>query len=257
MVGFYDLSDTDNDSAVEEIISQAQDAVVLDQVSAINCSAFTDDSLLPSHLETRFRNLKSFPPTKPKPNTIAKARTFSSNLSSANPQSPNFSPPKQNPDSGYTSSHEKKSFREKTKDGSLSVSASSPPSASASASSPCSDESSMSSLFKPKQKEEGSKQNSSVRSSNSPSPPRRRGCLWFFPKKKKEEEKEKKKKKKSKQNWGDDLLSELGSFSRKEQQKMLKKAMKEEEKVSREAEKIVQWAKQASARFNLEDELSD
>ena len=87
---FYDLSDTDNDSAIEEIISQAQDAVVLDQVSTINSSAFTDDSLLPSHLETRFRNLKSFPPTKPKPNTIAKARTFSSNLSSANPQSPNF-----------------------------------------------------------------------------------------------------------------------------------------------------------------------
>ncbi|KAL2963161.1 hypothetical protein AAZX31_17G185500 [Glycine max] len=93
MMRFYDLSDTDNDSAIEEIISQAQDAVVLDQVSTINSSAFTDDSLLPSHLETRFRNLKSFPPTKPKPNTIAKARTFSSNLSSANPQSPNFSPP--------------------------------------------------------------------------------------------------------------------------------------------------------------------
>ncbi|KAL5184703.1 hypothetical protein HKD37_17G048366 [Glycine soja] len=93
MMRFYDLSDTDNDSAIEEIISQAQDAVVLDQVSTINSSAFIDDSLLPSHLETRFRNLKSFPPTKPKPNTIAKARTFSSNLSSANPQSPNFSPP--------------------------------------------------------------------------------------------------------------------------------------------------------------------
>ncbi|KAG5098328.1 hypothetical protein JHK82_048182 [Glycine max] len=93
MMRFYDLSDTDNDSAIEEIISQAQDAVVLDQVSTINSSAFTDDSLLPSHLETRFCNLKSFPPTKPKPNTIAKARTFSSNLSSANPQSPNFSPP--------------------------------------------------------------------------------------------------------------------------------------------------------------------
>jgi len=46
----------------------------------------------------------------------------------------------------------------------------------------------------------------------------------------------------------------------KEQQKILKKAMKEEEKVSREAEKIVQWAKQASSRMkasDIDDELTD
>jgi len=46
----------------------------------------------------------------------------------------------------------------------------------------------------------------------------------------------------------------------KEQQKMLKKAMKEQEKVNREAEKIVQWAKQASARMktsDIDDEHSD
>ncbi|KAJ0101805.1 hypothetical protein Patl1_04411 [Pistacia atlantica] len=47
---------------------------------------------------------------------------------------------------------------------------------------------------------------------------------------------------------------------KREQQKMLKKAMKEEEKVSREAEKIVKWAKEASMRMgihDIEDELSD
>ncbi|TKY70161.1 hypothetical protein E2542_SST06448 [Spatholobus suberectus] len=229
MVGFYDLSDTD-ESAVEEIISQAQDACVLDQLSAINCSA-TTDSLLPTHLETRFRNLKSFPPTKPKPRTFS---TLSpTNPTNTNPQSPNFSPSKQNPRAG------KEGPREKPKDGSVS----SPPFGSASASSPSSEESSM---FRPTQKD-GSKQNSV--SSNSPSPPRRRGCLWFSPKKKE--------KKKSKENWGDELLSELGSFSVKEQRRVLKKAMKEEEKVNREAEKIVQWAKSTSARMNLKDELSD
>jgi len=234
MVGFYDFSDTDNESAVEEIISQAQDACVLEQVSAINCSGITN-SVLPSHLETRFRNLKSFPPTK--------ARTIP-NPTSRNEASFNFSPSKQNPDSGYTSSHDKKGVEEKPKDGSVS----SPPF------SPSSDESSMSSIFK-SAKKEGSKQDSppSASSSPSPSPPRRRGCLWCSPKKKEQ-------KKKSKENWSDEFLSSFGSFSMKEQQKMLKKAMKEQEKVNREAEKIVQWAKQASARMktsDIDDEHSD
>lgn len=97
----------------------------------------------------------------------------------------------------------------------------------------------------------------------SPSPPRKAGCFWCSPKKDSS-------KKKSKENWGvgnvvgwdksDELLSDLGSFSSKKQQKMLKKAMKEEQKISREAEKILEWAKQTSARMNvldIEDELSD
>ncbi|CAJ1930888.1 unnamed protein product [Sphenostylis stenocarpa] len=234
MVGFYDFSDTDNESAIEEIISQAQDACILDQLSAINCSGITN-SVLPSHLETRFRNLKSFPPTKPRSIPTPSPRNHASFK---------LSPSKQNPDSGYTSSHDKKEVGEKPKDGSVS----SPPFSTSS------EESSMSSIFKPAQKD-GSKKDSPLRSSSSPSPspPRRRGCLWCSPKKKEQ-------KKKSKENWGDEFLAELGSFSMKEQQKILKKAMKEEQKVSREAEKIVQWAKQASAKMkasDIDDELSD
>lgn len=95
----------------------------------------------------------------------------------------------------------------------------------------------------------------------SPSPPRKVGCFWCSPKK----EKKSKEKKENVLGWedhggSDELLSDLGSFSRKQQQKMLKKALKEEEKISREAEKIVEWAKHASARMNvsdIEDELSD
>ncbi|XP_027362288.1 uncharacterized protein LOC113869939 [Abrus precatorius] len=227
------------DSAIEEIISQAQDACVLEELSAINCSGITH-SVLPSHLESRFRNLKSFPPTR--------STSTSTNLHN-NHQSPNFLPSKHNPHSGCASdsSNGEKGLREKPKHASLS----SPPFGSASASSPSSEESSMSSLFRPTQNDEEklSKQNSA----SSPSPPRKTGCFWCSPKKKK---------KKSKENSGanDDLLSELGSFSKKQQQKMLKKAMKEEEKISREAEKIVRWAKHASARMNIsdiEDEFSD
>lgn len=97
---------------------------------------------------------------------------------------------------------------------------------------------------------------------HSPSPPRKTGCFCCTPKKDS--------KKKSKENWtsasvlgwnnSDELLSDLGSFSSKHQQKMMKKAIKEEKKLSREAEKIVQWAKQASARMSvsgIEDDLSD
>ncbi|XP_061359882.1 uncharacterized protein LOC133303920 [Gastrolobium bilobum] len=266
MGGLCDLSDTD-ESAIEEIISQAQDACVLEQVSAINCSAITD-SALPTDLESRFRKLKSFPATKPKqiPHTL-------STLHKGNDQSPDFSPSKENPDdpklklpSGCVSSPQKKGSEAKSKHGSVSLS---PPFGSASGSSHTSEESSVSSVFKPTQKDEGKRSRqkslfSSLGSSNSlmggsPSPPRKVGFFWCSPKKEK---------KKSKENnvvvvgWdkSDELLSDFGSFSSKQQQKMLKKALKEEEKISREAEKIVEWAKHASARMNvsgIDDELSD
>ncbi|CAL1386671.1 unnamed protein product [Linum trigynum] len=103
-------------------------------------------------------------------------------------------------------------------------------------------------------------------SRDSPSPPRKPGCFWCSPKKPT--------RKKSKENWdldldwgndgGDELLSDLGIFSAKEQEKIIRKAMKEEERINKEAEKIVKWAKQASARMSYhhrteedDDGLSD
>lgn len=97
---------------------------------------------------------------------------------------------------------------------------------------------------------------------DSPSPPRKTGCFWCSPKTKSASSH-----RKSKENGGigglalnfsdDKLLSDLGSFSKRE----LKKAMKEEEKISKEAEKIVKWAKHESARMHVtgidDDELSD
>lgn len=278
MVGFTDLSDTD-ESLIDEIISQAQDSCILDQLSALNCASFTDSSL-PTHLESRFRNLKSFPPTKPNRTNTAPPPPHHS-------KAQNFSPSKETP-------HEKTCLDPKLQSGYVSspsnsldsspVKANSPGEnglkaksrhGSGSGSSHVSEESSMSSLFKPNQdKEKCLKQNPksgslcSPRSTSnsymgSPSPPRKAGCFWCSPKKDSP-------KKKIKENWGvgnvvgwdksDELLSDLGSFASKKQQKMLKKAMKEEQKISREAEKIVEWAKQASARMNvldIEDELSD
>ncbi|TKY70162.1 hypothetical protein E2542_SST06449 [Spatholobus suberectus] len=53
--------------------------------------------------------------------------------------------------------------------------------------------------------------------------------------------------------WGknDEILSDVSTFSVKEQDKRLKKALEEEERVSKEAERVVQWVKQESARIDV------
>ncbi|XP_057857596.2 uncharacterized protein LOC131066774 [Cryptomeria japonica] len=62
----------------------------------------------------------------------------------------------------------------------------------------------------------------------------------------------------------EELLTDLTSFSLKNQKKELKKAMQEEHKVNKDAEELVKWVKQASARMEVsvvddddEDFLSD
>ncbi|XP_020263691.1 uncharacterized protein LOC109839611 [Asparagus officinalis] len=59
--------------------------------------------------------------------------------------------------------------------------------------------------------------------------------------------------------WGKspEILTDFSTFSLKEQQLKLKKAMEEEEKASREAASVVEWVKQASARMDVSavDEL--
>lgn len=83
---------------------------------------------------------------------------------------------------------------------------------------------------------------------SSPSPPRQRCCLCFSPKRTQRKTK------------GDEILSELGILSLKEEHRKLKKALKEQEKMTRETEKIVKLVKKASARMNsasVDDLLSD
>lgn len=47
-----------------------------------------------------------------------------------------------------------------------------------------------------------------------------------------------------------EILSGVGSESMKESRRKLKNAWREHEKASREAEKMVKWVKQVSARIN-------
>ncbi|KAH0725059.1 hypothetical protein KY284_000924 [Solanum tuberosum] len=77
-------------------------------------------------------------------------------------------------------------------------------------------------------------------------PPAKTGCFWCSPKMGFN--------KKGKENRG----VSMGLKWAKE--KLMKKAMEKQEKINREAEKLVKWAKQASARMDvssIEEELSD
>lgn len=54
--------------------------------------------------------------------------------------------------------------------------------------------------------------------------------------------------------WGgksDEILSDMSTFSVQEQERRLKKAVKEEEMAAREAERVVKWVKQESARLDV------
>ncbi|KAL5099806.1 hypothetical protein RYX36_004133 [Vicia faba] len=58
----------------------------------------------------------------------------------------------------------------------------------------------------------------------------------------------------------DEILSDMSTFSVKEQERRLKKALEEEKKVKFEAERVVQWVKQESSRIDastIDSILSD
>ncbi|XP_057477133.1 uncharacterized protein LOC130764819 [Actinidia eriantha] len=268
MADFSFLSDSsDHESAVEELLSQAMDHSVLEQVAAINCSAFTSDSVLPTHLETRFHKLKSFPATNPKPSSSFNSHSLSLNpqfdkslsddengkkglkpklgsgsspskSSNSSPGNAIFSPLEENPDGKSVGKSKSRSglFLFPSSNAIFSPSKTNP-------------DGKLGGKLKSRSGSFLSPSDSSNLFMESPSPPQKSGCFWCSPKRvsRKKSNREK-------------FLSDLGIFSEKEQQKILKKAMKEEEKINREAEKIVKWAKQTSARMNIsdiEDELSD
>ncbi|KAE8055828.1 hypothetical protein FH972_012646 [Carpinus fangiana] len=86
----------------------------------------------------------------------------------------------------------------------------------------------------------------------SESPQRPKTCCFWFSTKKKKDEVSEGSNMREKEYWEkkDEILSDMSTFSVTEQERRLKKALKEEERVSREAERVVQWVKQESARMD-------
>ncbi|KAJ0666570.1 hypothetical protein HanPI659440_Chr17g0668281 [Helianthus annuus] len=352
MADEFSFTDSEDERAVEDVLSQALDQSVLEQIAAINCSSFSSKDNLPFDLENRFRKLKSlptattatgarFPPSKSKsfiPRSGADSVDFErvSDLKNGSDKpSPFTGDPKQRSEEysdekkGSNSRSKLKSDFRKTKsyssesspssddseqhsdrnlDEKIGTSRSKPKSSSnskkfretKSLKSKSRNDSSESSLehsdgnldekigtdsrsklksssnsrktksLKSKSRTDTWSVSSPESESRSVSPARRGiGCLWCSPKK------EKRKQGKENLNRLSSFSSSLGNdyeydveflktFSVKEQKKIMRKAMKEEEKINREAEKIVKWAKQASSRMmdvhvsgGVDDDLSD
>ncbi|OVA18400.1 hypothetical protein BVC80_1833g57 [Macleaya cordata] len=238
MGDFSFISESD-DSAVEDIIAQAIDHCVLEQVVSINSSGISD-SVLPTDLESRFRKLKSFPGAHPAAKNPPPCPKTQNELGSSISLNQFEKTPISSPHEKTGSPTPTISNRAKT--------------------SPGFDRSG--SKEKPRTGFIHSPSSSSDSSLEVSSPPRQGCCFWYSPKR----VSGKKRKETRVSGIGgldpldDEFLSDLSMFSLKEQKRKLKRAMKEQEKINREAEKIVEWAKQASARIEvsaIEDLLTD
>ena len=80
----------------------------------------------------------------------------------------------------------------------------------------------------------------------SQSPPRQVCCFWYSSKKSGH-----RKKRKSSPEVSLSNMEDVNLFSVEEQDRMLKVAMKEEERISKEAERVVNWVRQESTRMDV------
>ncbi|XP_038971509.1 uncharacterized protein LOC120104426 [Phoenix dactylifera] len=228
--------------AVDAIVSEAIDLCTLEQVAALNTSHLSDSSLLPGDLESRFRKLKSFPganPQHPQQQSRIPPRHLDQGKENI-PRSLNRCESVPNPSIDSGEPEEKKPPEE-------AETSSSPP--------PKPEAEKDSKKPEPATGFASSPSISLASPRDSPSPPRGRCCFVLSPKRVQ-------RRKGKSGDWGrsDDLLSDMGTFSMKEQRRKLKKALKEQEKASREAEKMVELVKHASARMNvaaIDELLSD
>ncbi|KAL1204966.1 hypothetical protein V5N11_016316 [Cardamine amara subsp. amara] len=307
MADFGYFSDTD-DSAVEELLSQAKELSALEQVAAINCSGFTD-STLPDDLESRFRRLKSLPAPRPDPVSSSLNRnkhlTHSKSVVAHPKEVGNFSENRRNPgkksgsvslsdeDSSIFSGNKRdlvvKSGIEKSSKAEFDSNGSGDFTDSGNESkifSPVkqtkklskekrrvvSSSSSLSSidLATPPSSDSESKSKSKSKSKSSSSswfdklsPAKIIGSIWRSPKKSSTNKKNLKSCKsfntaayssgRERNIDFDEFLSDLNAFSVEDQRKMLKKALKEQQKMRKEAAEIIKMTKKASARLDFDD----
>ncbi|EOA37770.1 hypothetical protein CARUB_v10012628mg [Capsella rubella] len=316
MADFGYFSDTD-DSAVEELVSQAKELSALEQIAAINCSGFTD-STLPDDLESRFRRLKSLPaPPRPDPVSSSSSKntnkhlTQSRSVASHHPKeddkfSGNRSNPGKKPGPVTLSDEDSSNLSRNKRD--LDLKSSSRAELVSNGSGDFSDSGNESKIFSPvkqtkkklpKEKrrivsspsssssidlatppsstdsepEKRSKSKSKSKSSSSStswfdklSPSKIIRSIWrSSPNKSSTNNKKNLKSCKSFNTAAtyssgrernidfDEFLSDLNAFPVEDQRKMLKKALKEQQKMRKEAAEIIKMAKQASARFDFDD----
>ncbi|KAK3134541.1 hypothetical protein QOZ80_6AG0550500 [Eleusine coracana subsp. coracana] len=246
-------------AAVDAILAEAADLVALEQIAKLNTAHLTDDSALPSSLESRFRKLKSLPTAPRRGSTPV--------------------PEQQHPGPGEDDPAGKKENSPPPQQQQLPP----PPVTAIPTAVRDDDDEDLERLFgggrgRPMLRE----RNRGTRNldddddgSTSPPPPRQACCFGFSPKKPTLQKTTPTKSSKKKvhgsagiggtdrgdvlgvdtKEWGDEnrrMVTEL-----KEQQRKLKQALEEQVKVSRETAKMARWVKQASARMTHTDAIDD
>ncbi|XP_010499695.1 PREDICTED: protein FAM133A-like [Camelina sativa] len=308
MADFGYFSDTD-DSAVEELVSQAKELSALEQIAAINCSGFTD-STLPDDLESRFRRLKSLPaPPRTDPVSSSSSKNTKKHLSQSKSvathhpkEDVNFSGNRRNqgkiPGSVSLSDEESSKITRNKRDLDLKSSSRAELVSNGSGdfsdsgnisetkifspvkqtrkekrrvvSSPSSSSSSSIDLATPPSTDSEPEKKSKSKSKSSSwfdklSPSKIIGSIWRSSPKKSPTNNKNLKSCKSFNTAAtyssgrernidfDEFLSDLNAFPVEDQRKMLKKALKEQQKMRKEAAAIIKMAKQASAKFDFDD----
>nr|CAD1830942.1 unnamed protein product [Ananas comosus var. bracteatus] len=224
-------------ASVDAIIAEAMDLCALEHIAALNTAHLPRDSaLLPSHLESRFRALKSFPAANngaPPPPPLHRTRSAAAPASTIEPRTPTTT----------------------GKDPAVVAGKGSKPN-------------SPSGLSPPPPIAPRSSRRGGVSPSPSPSPPRRHTsmcCFAFSPKKSAAAASSPRSGGGGGKGMGDLGIGDWESNERivaelKEQRRKLKKALQEQAKARSEAAKIVRLAKQASARmstFAIDDNDDD
>ncbi|KAL9253756.1 hypothetical protein AKJ16_DCAP08038 [Drosera capensis] len=223
MADFSFLSSSDDDSAIDVLISSTIDHCTLETITKLNTSSFTDQTLLPPHLESRFRRLKSHLPTTQNELLTRNQRNGTSKKEILRNGESSFL---FDSDPGSSNSDLDKGFDEKVRKGFPSRGLDT-------------------GNWEVGCVEKGEWRNGSG-SSREVEDSKGVVCSCFggkglgF-------------KRKSGRKMGNEVLRDLGSLSRMEQRDVMKMALKEEERIAKEAERIVEWARQASERVNVGD----
>ncbi|CAN6220116.1 unnamed protein product [Urochloa humidicola] len=270
-------------SAVDAILAEAADLVALEQIAKLN-PHLSDDSPLPSTLESRFRKLKSLPaaPTAP---VRTLGRSVTAPPRPALPSPPPLNPPPEQPPAPTSPAAKEDQPPGDAAEKKPTSSSPPPPPPRPPATAPAAhddndEDEDLVTLFG----SSGRRGRPTLRERNrgwddadgtpSPPPPRQACCFGFSSPRKPPPRRTPSKDKKvhgSSGGGGGDVLGidtgEWGDENRRmvtelrEQQRKLKKALEEQVKVSRETAKMATWVKQASARMThaaaIDDLLSD
>ncbi|CAN6487118.1 unnamed protein product [Victoria cruziana] len=225
---FLSSPTSSHDSAAENLLSEILDVTAVEQIQQLPSPYDSASSILPSQIETRFQRLKSLNHTSHPPEKEQQEQEQKREPPPPSPLPPPPPPPLPNP-----------------------TRLDAPQTPQAGDTLPAFD--SPKKLPKSLPTKGFDHYGDPVCSSGSSSPPRKQGCcFWASPRRSHRKDRSESY---DDGSWmkDDEILSDLGTFSVRSQREGMKAALKEQEKISKEAEKVIKWVKKASARMSVND----